>query len=88
MSEQEPAWRKQLEHSLTELKTMGEQVGQQLGGAAKEVSEDAKEAWKKLEPRLGEAEVKLREATDDAVDQLKGMFGELKNSLRSLRDSL
>ncbi len=86
--DERPAWRIQLEQSLEELKVLGEHVGQKVGETAKDASVEAKKAWHELEPRLGDAEAKLREATDDAVTQLEGMFGELKNSLSDLRDKL
>ncbi len=86
--DERPAWRIHLEQSLEELKVLGEQVGQKVGETAKDASVEAKKAWHELEPRLGDAEAKLREATDDAVTQLEGMFGELKNSLSDLRDKL
>lgn len=86
--DERPTWRTQLEQSLEELKVLGEQVGQKVGETAKDARKDAKKAWHELEPRLGEAEAKLREATDDAVVQLEGMFGELKTSLSNLRDKL
>ena len=83
-----PAWRKQLETSLDELKTLGAQVSEKVGEKAKDAQHEAREAWTKLEPRIGEAEVKLREATDSAVEQLEGMFSDLRQSLSGLKDKL
>ncbi|MEX1363463.1 MAG: hypothetical protein AB1Z98_10075 [Nannocystaceae bacterium] len=81
-------WRKRLEQRLDELKALGAEVGNRVGATTHEVQRDAKDAWRELEPRLGEAEVKLREAADDAVEHLEGVFGELGKSLRSLQDKL
>lgn len=88
VSDDEPTWRTQLEQSLLELQALGQQVSQKVGDVAKDAHGEARKAWHELEPRLGEAETKLREATDDAALQLQGMFGELKSSLSSLRDKL
>lgn len=92
MTDERPAWRKQLEHSLSELETLGKQIGSKLGDAAKDASQEAKEAWRKLEPRIGEVTTqvggKLHEATGEAAKQLEGMVSELRTSLKALRDKL
>lgn len=82
----------QLEEGLGELKTMAEDLGERLSGAATEVSAEAKETWQKMEPgvkeKLKTAEETLGQVTDTAAEQLKGLFGELKSSMRSLKDKL
>jgi ElaB/YqjD/DUF883 family membrane-anchored ribosome-binding protein len=92
VSDERPAWRKQLEQSLAELETLGKQIGSKLGEAAKDASHEAKEAWQKLEPRIGEVTTqvgsKLRETTSEAAEQLEGMVTELRSSLKALRDKL
>lgn len=92
VSDERPAWRKQLEQSLAELETLGKQIGSKLGEAAKDASHEAKEAWHKLEPRIGEVTTqvggKLREASGEAQQQLEGMVSELRTSLKALRDKL
>ena len=92
VSDERPAWRKQLEQSLAELESLGKQIGTKLGDAAKDASQEAKEAWRKLEPRIGEVTSqvggKLREAKGEAAEQLEGMVSELRSSLKALRDKL
>lgn len=83
-----PDWRTRLEQSLEELKSMGAHVAKELDESTQGARHEAKEAWQRLEPRIGQAETKLREAADDAVHHLEGMFGELRDSLRSLGDDL
>jgi gas vesicle protein len=84
--------RGQLEEGLGELKTMAGDLGLRLSGAATEVSAEAKETWKKMEPQVKEklktAEQTLEQVTDTAAEQLKGLFGELKASMQSLKDKL
>jgi ElaB/YqjD/DUF883 family membrane-anchored ribosome-binding protein len=92
VSDDKPAWRKQLEQSFAELEALGKQVAGKVGHAAKDAGHEAKEAWRKLEPRIGEVQVqvrdKLQDATGEAVEQLEGMVAELRSSLKSLRDRL
>lgn len=82
----------QLEAGLGELKTMAGELGDRLSGAATDVSSEAKEKWQKMEPQVKEklknAEQTLEEVTEVAAVQLKGLFGELKNSMQSLKDKL
>lgn len=82
----------QLEEGIDEIKTMAGELGMKLGGAATDVSAEAKETWKKVEPQVKEglktAEATLGVATEVAAVQLKGLFGELKTSLKSLKDKL
>ncbi len=82
----------QLEAGLGELKTMAGELGERLSGAATEVSSEAKETWQKMEPQVKEklktAEQTLGEVTEVAAVQLKGLFGELKASMQSLKDKL
>jgi ElaB/YqjD/DUF883 family membrane-anchored ribosome-binding protein len=80
--------RRQLESTLGELKTMGSEIADKLGAHAKEAKEEAKSAWKKLQPQLENAEAQLEKATDTATEQLQHVFGELKNKFRALRDKL
>ena len=88
-------WRGPGENAPTSLRWVlrddhlsGGRSGRRAGATARDASQEAKDAWKKLEPRIGEAEAKLRGATDEAARQLEGMVGELKNSLSNLRDKL
>ena len=81
-------WRAQLESHLADAKEIGKDIRGRLANAGKRASDEAKETWSKLEPQLENAEKHLREATDDAVESLKGMFGELKGSLSKLRDKV
>src|SRR5688572_23132332 len=83
-----PPWKRQLESSLGDLKSMGNDIRQRLEQAGKSAHSEAKDAWKKLEPQLGAAEAKLVEATDEAVEQIKGLFGKLRGSLENLRGKL
>lgn len=82
----------QLEAGLGELKTMAGDLGERLSGAATGVSSEAKETWQKMEPQVKEklknAEQTLGEVTEVAAVQLKGLFGELKSSMQSLKDKL
>jgi len=82
----------QLENGLGELKTMATELGDKLSDAATEVSAEAKETWEKMEPQVKEklktAEETLGQVTDTAAVQLKGLFGELKSSMQSLKDKL
>ncbi len=80
--------RKQLEATLGELKAMGSEIADKLGAHAKEAKEEAKNAWKKLQPQLANAESQLEKATDTAAEQLQHVLGELKNKFRALRDKL
>jgi ElaB/YqjD/DUF883 family membrane-anchored ribosome-binding protein len=59
VSDERPAWRKQLEQSFAELEALGKQVGSTLGEAAKDASHEAKKAWHELEPRLHELRAKV-----------------------------
>lgn len=88
MNETKEDIRKQLESTLQELKTTGNDIRKRLGTAAEGAKTQAKQTWQKLEPQLQRAEQQLRDATDDAVEHLEGLFGELKGSLRSLREKL
>ncbi len=71
---------------------MAGDLGERLGGAATEVSAEAKQKWQEMEPQVKEklktAEKTLEQVTDTAAVQLKGLFGELKTSLQSLKDKL
>lgn len=87
-AEDKPEWRTQLESHLDDAKAMGKDIKERLSGAGKRASDEAKETWKKLEPQLENAEKTLRNAADDAVESLQGMFGELKGQLGKLRDKL
>lgn len=83
-----PPWRRQLDDSLGDLKTMAGDIRERLQRAGKSAQAEAKETWKKLEPQVHAAEEKLTEATDEAVQQLKGLFGQLQGKLANLRDKL
>jgi len=82
----------QLEDGLGELKNMANELGERLSGAATGVSSEARERWKKMEPqvkeKLQDAERTLEDVSDSAAAQLKGLFGELKSSMQSLKDKL
>ncbi len=88
MTDDKPNWRTRLEHSFEELEALGAQVGREVDQSTDYVRREAQETWQKLEPRIGEAKVKLRDAADDATEQLEGIFGDLRRSLGSLRDKL
>jgi hypothetical protein len=82
--------RKQLEFALADVKSMAGDLGEKLGKTALEASAEARERWKKLEPKVKE---KLKAADDEisglsetAGDQLKGIYGELKSSFSLLRE--
>ena len=81
-------WRSQLEGHLEDAKVMGKEIGEKLGDASRRASDEAKEAWKTLEPQIGSAEASLREAADGAVESLQGMFSDLKGQLGKLREKL
>jgi ElaB/YqjD/DUF883 family membrane-anchored ribosome-binding protein len=87
-----PAWRRQLDESLGDLKSAAEDIRERLERAGKTAHTEARETWKKLEPQIQSgihtAEEKLTEATDEAVEQLKGLFGRLQGKLVNLRDKL
>ncbi len=87
VSDDRPAWRKQLEQSFAEIEALGRQVGSTLGA-----SHEAKEAWHKLEPRIehvrGQVEGKLREVGGEAAEHLEGVVAELRSSLEALRKKL
>ena len=76
VSDERPAWRKQLEHSLAELETLGKQIGSKLGEAAKDASHEAKEAWQKLEPRIGEVENQVGSKLRETFGPREGHEGE------------
>ncbi len=82
----------QLEMGLGELKSMAGELGDRLSGAASDVSSEAKETWEKMEPqvraKLKNAEETLEGVTEVAAEQLKGLFGELKSSMQSLKNKL
>lgn len=65
VSDERPAWRKQLEQSFAELEALGKQVGSKLGEAAKDASHEAKKAWHELEPRLHELRTKVEGQLQD-----------------------
>ena len=89
MSEQDKhPLRERLEESLRELQSMGNEIRGKLGEAAESAKGEATDAWKKLEPRLQNAEKQLKEAADSTVESLGSMFEDLKSSLRSLRDKM
>ena len=82
----------QLEAGLGELTSMAGDLGERLSGAASDVSAEAKDTWVKMEPQVKEklktAEETLEGVTEVAAEQLKGLFGELKSSMQSLKDKL
>jgi ElaB/YqjD/DUF883 family membrane-anchored ribosome-binding protein len=83
-----PAWRQQLESSLGDLQGLGNEIKTRLGKAGHTAQGEAKEVWRKLEPQIGAAEKTLVDATDEAVEQLQGLFGRLQGKLADLRDKL
>ncbi len=81
-----------IESGIEEIRQMATELGSKLGVAASGASSEAKEQWKKLEPKVKEklkqAEAGLGQVTGQAAVELKGLFGELKSSLKSLKDKI
>lgn len=80
VSDERPAWRKQLEQSFAELEVLGKQVGSKLGEAAKDASHEAKKAWHELEPRLTE----LRTRVEGQLQDPSQVGSQLGNKLREV----
>lgn len=87
-SDKKTAWRDQLQSRLDDLKGLGNEIKDRIEAAGHTAQTEASEAWRKLEPQLGNAERKFVAATDDAVDELRAMFGQLGGKLSELRDKL
>ena len=83
-----PHWREQLQARLDDLKGVGSEIADRIEAAGTTAHTEAKEAWRKLEPQLGKAERKFVAATDEAVDELRAMFGQLSGKLSELREKL
>ncbi len=83
-----PNWREQLQARLDDLKGIGSEIADRLEAAGHTAQTEATEAWHKLQPQLGKAERKFVAATDDAVDELRAMFGQLSGKLTELREKL
>lgn len=77
-----------LTRSLDELKA----IGRELGGRIKDASEDVKEAWEKLQPRIARADQiatekteemggEVQEAAASVIDDLKGQLQRLRNKI-------
>jgi ElaB/YqjD/DUF883 family membrane-anchored ribosome-binding protein len=86
MSELQDRIRKGLDELRTLRDTVGEQVTQRLGHA----SEEAKEAWKRVEPQVRNAEQRAVEAVDGVTHQLteatETVIADVQKSLASFRD--
>jgi len=89
VSDDRPAWRKQLEQSFAELEALGKQVGSKLGDAAKDASHEAQDAWldawRKLEPRLGELRTKVQEQVGGSIPSPDHVTDQVKTKLREVR---
>lgn len=78
--------------TLEDIKSIADDIRHRLVEKAQSASAEARAAWQKLEPqvkeRLQAAEHEIRTASDTATERLKGIYGELKASLQSLREKL
>lgn len=94
MSDKKDDFNEKLEATFDTLKKRGAELGGKLRETFEHASEDAREAWKKeVKPRLSKAEEmaskaaehvgsQLNEATEDAIEQVKKKFGELRDEVR------
>ena len=82
----------QLNSGFDEVSAMVGEIGHKVTQAAGEGYEEAKAQWKKMEPTVKEKLATAKETLDDvsesAAKELKGLFGNLKTSLDSLRKKL
>ena len=77
-----------VQRGLDELKS----IGREIGGRLKDASEDVKEAWHKLQPRIAKADQVVTEKTDELGDEVQSaataVIDDLKGQLQKLRDKL
>ena len=73
--------KQEVDKAVAQLRTLRDEIRLQLHLAGK----DAQEAWKKLEPSLGELEQKMGQVTDATkakAQELLKRFGELRDRVR------
>ena len=78
---QEKPIQQEVEKAVAQLRTLRDEIRLQLHLAGK----DAQEAWKKLEPSLGELEQKMGQVTDATkakAQELLKRFGELRERVK------
>jgi DNA-directed RNA polymerase alpha subunit len=76
-----PQIKQEVDKAVAQLRTMRDEIKLQLHLAGM----DAQEAWKKLEPSLGELEQKMgqvNEATKSKAQELLKRFGELRDRVK------
>jgi hypothetical protein len=78
---EKPALKQEVEKAVAQLRSMRDEIRLQLHLAGM----DAQEAWKKLEPSLGELEQKMgqvNDATKAKAQELLKRFGELRDRVK------
>ena len=81
MGPEKPQIKQEVDKAVGQLRTIRDEIRLQLHLAGK----DAQEAWKKLEPSLGELEQKMgevTEATKAKAQELLKRFGELRERVK------
>jgi F0F1-type ATP synthase membrane subunit b/b' len=77
-----------IQRGLDELKT----IGRELGGRLKDASEDVKQAWEKLQPRIAKADEAATQKTDEMTTEVKhataAVIDDIKAQLQKLRRKL
>jgi hypothetical protein len=76
-----PQLKEEVDKAVAQLRSMRDEIRLQLHLAGM----DAQEAWKKLEPSLGDLEQKLgqvNEATKSKAQELLKRFGELRDRVK------
>ena len=76
-----PQLKQEVDKAVAQLRSMRDEIRLQLHLAGM----DAQEAWKKLEPSLGDLEQKLgqvNEATKSKAQELLKRFGELRDRVK------
>lgn len=74
----------QVNKSLDELRQLRDEIRVRLHLAGME----ARERWNELEPRLSDAEVRVREATEAAADAARATLNDALKAFHSFRESL
>ena len=78
---EKPQVRQEVDKAVAQLRTIRDEIKLHLHLAGK----DAQDAWKKLEPTLGDLERKMdqvTEATKDKAQELLQRFGELRERMK------
>lgn len=92
IGERKEEMKKQLEHTLGEIRTLANDIREKLGTKTAGAREEAHAAWAKLEAEVKEklevADRELQFVSETAGKQLKVIYGDLKTSLKSLRERL